>query len=118
MGPVLKRLPIVVDDCGDIDVFQTLEDAESYVEVVDIVNGTAVAFDSEGRLLKGHEERNGLISRGLKLELAEAEPLHAADLRGRLIRCLGTLGEPVVSLEADSLEGLIGRALRIMGPRK
>jgi hypothetical protein len=78
-----------------------------------------VAYDSEGRLLRGQIVKKGLLRRGVRLEPAETEPLHAAVLRERIIGFLAKLGEPRDSLEADSLDGLIARGLRRLTlPRK
>ena len=104
--------PITVDDHGDLSIFEAVEDAENYVEPIDVTSGDLVAYDSEGRLLRGRVVKKGFLRRGVKLEPAETEPLHAAVLRERVIGFLAKLGEPRDSLEADSLEGLIARGLR------
>jgi hypothetical protein len=104
--------PITIDDHGDISIFEAIEDAESYVEPIDVSSGELVAYDSEGRLLRGEIVKKGFLRRGVRFEAAESEPLHAAVLRKRIIEFLAKLGEPRDELEADSLDGLIARGLR------
>ena len=43
--------PIIVDESGDTDVFETIEYAERYLEPIDVEEERFVAFDSTGRLL-------------------------------------------------------------------
>jgi hypothetical protein len=110
--------PITIDDHGDISIFEAVEDAESYVEPIDVTSGDLVAYDSEGRLLRGQVVKRGFLRRGVRLEPAEIEPFHAATLREVLIGFLVKLGEPRDLLEGKSLDGLIASGLRRLDPAK
>ncbi len=43
--------PIIVDESGSIDIFETVEDAENYLEVQDIENGIYIIYDRNGTIL-------------------------------------------------------------------
>jgi hypothetical protein len=49
---ILMKLPIIVSENGDINIFSSCEDACSYLEPVDVQNGEYVVFDADGFLLK------------------------------------------------------------------
>jgi hypothetical protein len=110
--------PITIDDHGDISLFEAVEDAERYVEPIDVTSNDLVAYDSEGRLLRGRIVKRGFLNlgRAVRLEPAENEPLHAPVLRERLIGFLIKLGEPRDPLEAASLDALIARGLSLLAP--
>jgi hypothetical protein len=110
--------PITIDDHGDINIFETIEEAEKYVEPIDARRGDFVAYDSEGRLLRSQIVKRGLLGPRVKLEPTETVPKHASALRARLIGFLSKLGESRPLLEADSLDGLITRTIRLLAPHK
>ena len=111
--------PITIDDHGDLDIFKTVEDAEKNVEPYEVRSGDLVAYDSEGRLLRGRIVKTWLfgLGRGVKLELAEDVPHHALALRQSLIEFLVELGEPGDVLETESLPELIARGITRLRPR-
>ncbi|POZ50889.1 hypothetical protein [Methylovulum psychrotolerans] len=43
----MKR-PIIISGHGDILVFRTVEEACSYIELIDVKNGEYIAFDADG----------------------------------------------------------------------
>jgi hypothetical protein len=45
------KLPIILYDNGDVNVFHAVQDAENYIESPDVLDGTYEAYDSEGRRL-------------------------------------------------------------------
>lgn len=79
--------PIIVDESGATDVFESIEYAERYLEPVDVEDNRYVAFDSTGRLLR-------LIATfpGVTIEAAEEAPNHAEVVRELLIRFLKNCG--------------------------
>ena len=111
--------PITIDDHGDLSIFERLEDAEKYVEPIDVSSGDLVAYDSEGRLLRGRIVKTRLFGwgGGVKFELAEDVPQHALALRQSLIEFLVELGEPGDVLETESLPDLIARGITRFTPR-
>ncbi len=44
--------PIIVCDMTDIDLFKTVQDAENYLEPIDIVKQRNEIFDSNGKILR------------------------------------------------------------------
>ncbi len=46
------KAPIVVYDHGDVSIFESAEDAENYLEPIDVEREEYVAYDSEGYLLR------------------------------------------------------------------
>lgn len=45
------KTPITVDENGDISVFATVDDAEVYMEPIDVERGEYIVTDAEGRQL-------------------------------------------------------------------
>ena len=93
--------PVIVDETGDIDVFESVEAAEIYLEPIDVENDRFVAFDSVGRLL-----RLLPTTPRVTIESAEEFPNHAGRLRELLIQFLKDCGstDPDVSkLEVPEL---------------
>jgi hypothetical protein len=88
VGPAnAAKPPIIADNRGDLCVFETIAQAESHMEPVDVRNGEYVVFDSEGRLLVPVVASNGNRERTV-LKSAESTPTHAKTLRDALIRFL------------------------------
>ena len=48
--------PFIVDDSGDLSIFETLEEAERYLEPNDVEPGKCLAYDSEGCCFEGFDE--------------------------------------------------------------
>ncbi len=98
--------PIIVDEQGTATVFESVEDAERYLEPIDVRNGEYVAYDSEGRLL-----RLLPTSPRITIENADLEPHHANEVRELLVRLLSYTGVPVEILRSESLQELVARSL-------
>jgi hypothetical protein len=45
------KLPIIVNDHGDVSIYRSLEDVERALEVIDVRNGEYSAYDADGRPL-------------------------------------------------------------------
>ena len=72
--------PIIINENGDLLFFETVQDAERYVEAIDVLNNEYVAYDSIGHLLE--------LSVQLKKEYdvvaiscIEQEPRHVYELQ-------------------------------------
>jgi hypothetical protein len=101
------KLPIIIDESGDILVFDSLESAERHLEPIDILNGEFVGYDAEGRLL--NIVPNGFIA---KISLAELEPTHADNLE-KVLRDLFLDVDPSPEWVINaSLEELIQKVLK------
>ncbi len=46
------KLPIIVDEHGDINVYKTAEELEQALEAIDVKNDEYIAYDANGCLLK------------------------------------------------------------------
>jgi len=92
--------PIIVDERGDLDFFRSVEDAERYLEPIDIKNQEFDIFDATGRRLMGRViEKKRRLFGGLWKPTFEAVSLQPTDLfepnelGRRLVRFLLKLGE-------------------------
>ena len=111
----MVRPPIIVNEHGDIHVFPSVEEAETYLEPVDVRNNEYVAYDSEGRrLILSVRSRPrtflfGLLTSNVEtvaIGCEEEQPQHAEELRIVLAGSLQRRGHP-----ADVVQGLSLRAL-------
>jgi len=91
------RYILAIDN--DVDFYSTKERAENAMEAIDVENNEYRGFDSEGRLLRIYPSGN--IGR---IELAEQQPHHAAELRELLQRYLSLLERPT---DTDDLHLLL-----------
>lgn len=100
------KAPIIVDENGSVDAFQTVESAERYLEAIDIKNEEYQIYDSEGRLLKGEfSDLWGPVT----LRAVEDEPSHQAELIEALRQSLEHRGEDPNWLAQASLGELVER---------
>jgi hypothetical protein len=98
--------PIIINEHGSVFLFQSVEDAEMYLEAVDVENNEYVAYDSEGRLLRlvpkpPHE---------VIIRSAEQEPGHSDELHATLFKFLLYEGAPADRLRQASLRELVEKA--------
>jgi len=106
------KTPIIANNRGDVCVFETIENAEKYIEPIDIKNNSWIIYDSEGRLLEALVIRRSIFFRRVVLKACEQEPTHANDLRNLLIRFLSRAGESTEVIKTCSLPQLTEKALR------
>ena len=117
------KLPIIVDDHGDISLFQSAEDACAYLEPVDVKNNEYVAYDAAGMVLElrvGAREGRALfglinVSREyVFIKPSEPHRNHREQLE-RALRCfLVKLDVPQRELQHVSLEGLLSRVQKLI----
>jgi hypothetical protein len=107
MERVPIKPPIVVTEGGDTDVFESIRDAELYLEPIDVGDGKLVAYDSEGRLLRliPSEPR-------ITIECEEWEPQHAHEVHETLMEFLRSVGLPEEQLTGKSLHELVSASLK------
>lgn len=104
--------PIIVDNRGDVLIFDSVGKAERYLEPIDIRNQEYVIYDSEGHRLAGVVEKHFLAER-VKLLPASETGMAADELRRVLIGFLEQVGSRQERpLAESSLEGLLKEALR------
>lgn len=109
------RTPIFIDNNGDISVFTSVQDAENWIEPIDVLNSEYEAFDSDGRSLvlavNKQQGFSSLVQEIVQISLAETEPNHAEELRQRLRRFLSAAEGRDFPPDA-SLSQLVNSALR------
>jgi hypothetical protein len=118
MGSLVISWPILVDNCGDVMFFRSLEGAQSYLEPIDVKNGEHVAYDREGRLLELGVERvpsRSWLGRPtwrerVVVDCAERDPAHVGELRQALTRYLGHLDSSSLD-ETLTMSQLMERAI-------
>ena len=108
--------PIIIDDHGDISVFESVERAERYLEPDDAETDPINIFDADGRLLVQRviKKRRPWLGhvRVVELQSSEGEPQHQRQLRNTLIKFLSFLEEePEESYDSWSLSELIQKGL-------
>ena len=99
--------PIVIDESSDIDVFDSVAHAESYLEPIDVKNNLFVAYDSEGKLLRPLP-----TSPTITIDSAESEPNHLNELREVLIKFITQMSIPVEQLRKSTTQELVQKALQ------
>jgi len=114
--------PIILYGDGWPGFFRSIEDAERYVEPIDVRNQEYVAYDSEGRRLELRVEEEvvtgwlGLrktIRERVRIAQAEEVPTYAEELKSILRVSVQKLG---VSLESlHSLQDLVAASTQRMG---
>jgi hypothetical protein len=108
--------PPIFVRADDLHIFDSVEEAESWMEPVDVEPGE-VAYDAEGRLfhvvVRGVVKESGfsIDQSGARVELVrvEAQPGHAEDLRRVLVEWLGRV-EQGADLNGASLAAMVERA--------
>jgi hypothetical protein len=116
------RLPIIICESQDVDVFETVESAELKLEPIDVLNGEYVGYDAEGRLLSlevREEERSILfgLTKGpvevTRIFCHEQEPLHQKELYEFLVSFFKWIDKPLSSKE--TLEELVKKVINECG---
>lgn len=64
----VMRLPILAFCDGDLEVFESIEDAESYIEPIDVRAGSWIAFDSDAIPLPIRVEKRKTVVPFLNVE--------------------------------------------------
>ncbi len=99
--------PIIVDNKGDVSIFDSVEKAERYLEPIDIRNDEYVIYDREGRLLRGAIVKHFLAER-VKLEPASEPGSAMSRLHDVLVDFLARVGARTEKpLDQCSLEELL-----------
>lgn len=104
------KAPIIVDDEGDVLVFDSVKKAERYLEPIDFRHGGSPIYDSEGRLLKVTIRTHRFVER-VFLSEDDHTPEHRERLRRVLMAFLRRVSRSEGSYENDTLSELVQRAL-------
>jgi len=106
MSSTLIHPPIIVSEGGDVDVFESIEDAEKYLEPIDVKAGRFKAFDCEGRSLLLHP-----TTPRVSIDAEEETPTHEEELTLLLRRFLRQVGTTDAQLESASLAELVEKSV-------
>jgi hypothetical protein len=118
------RPPIIAAADGDVDIFESVEEAERYFELPSVVDRPLVAYDCEGRLLEigpSAQDRKLLGIRfrtwepRAKITMVEVEPSHQRELAELLRDFLVRLGASPESLRDTALADLLAVAVERLG---
>ena len=74
------RLPIIADYSGDVAMFETVDEAERYIEHYDVEAGNVRCFDAEGSLLP-----LTVIGKPPAVRISAGQPGDAADELRRVL---------------------------------
>jgi hypothetical protein len=114
--------PVIANEHGDVSFFRSLEDAERYLEPIDVAQGEYVMYDGSGRRLAPGVVRRkkgrlgGLL--GVTREevcITETGVDAEAELRETLLGFLHRTSQMRESLELQPLDDLVRRAVAIAG---
>ena len=100
------KVPIIIDNCGDVLVFSSVAAASSYMEAVDVLNAEYVGYDCDGRLLDISVAEQSRVT----ISIAEDEPSHCDALRKTLVDFLTYMKVSKDWLSAANLEELVTEA--------
>ncbi len=108
---------IVIEQGGNIEIFQTVREAEIYLEPIDVENNEYVIYDSEGRLLTAtvvteHQYLFGLPFikipvKFVRIQCHEPEPKYKEGLHCALFEFAKRLGMNVNTIKSLHLKDLI-----------
>ncbi len=99
------KTPIIVDNFGELLIFDTVDRAERALEPIDVLEGEYIVYDSEGRLLRALAPND--YDR-ISIKEAENTPQRQKQLRNALIAFLSRLpGEDSEQIVHSSLEELV-----------
>lgn len=97
--------PIIISESGDIDLFETVEDAENKLEAEDVLDGLFVGFDCKGRRLTLTVEKKtskwffGVFDceiNRVKISCQDQGIFYESELKQLLINYFRDTGEPYV----------------------
>jgi hypothetical protein len=108
------KLPIIVDNKGDVLIFDSVRQAERYLEPVDVRGGEYVVYDAQGRVLEPEIYRH-LLAERVQLQTESESDEGKEQLRETLIRFLSKVGQYQEStIQSNSVEELIRLARRVL----
>ena len=98
--------PIIVSNNGDVEIFESVDAAQNYLEVADVLDEQYIAYDSKGRILS-------LLVRDGKVfvQSDESQRRDADELRRILIRYLTGVRMPAEWLNQATLEQLVEKRM-------
>ena len=99
------KLPIIINESGDITLYTSVADAEINLEPIDVKDCIYSGYDAEGRLLKIE-----LIGNKVSIKIAESKPSQKRELEELLRRALTIVGRNINEIELGDLNSLIEKS--------
>lgn len=118
------RLPIIVNEHGDVSIYRSVEQAECALEAIDVQNGEYVAYDAQGRPLVLSvvvEEKSGLfglLSRRIENVRMTEDPTAEADeagLRALLVQFLDRADISLSDVKDEDLSSFVNTLVEKVG---
>lgn len=118
------RLPIIVNEHGDISIYRSVEQAERDLEAIDVQNGEYVAYDAQGQPLVLSvvvEEKAGplgLFPRHIENVRMTEDPTAKADeagLRALLVQFLDRAGISLNDVRDEELSSFVNALVEKIG---
>ena len=105
------KLPILIDEHGDITAFESVEHAEASLEAIDVHNEEYVAYDSDGKLL------NVRVGPADRISISEISPSVDAQkgLKQALLNVLARHAPAHNELEHRELSEAVAVFVKIFG---
>jgi hypothetical protein len=105
--------PIIINEGGSVDIFETVEDAVRYIEPYDAHDPLSKTYDSEGRLLclsLTGSDKDPIYTRKVVIQDSEDKTIYTAELHNILTKFLLSVKE--AQCTKASLNELIQEALK------
>lgn len=118
------RLPIIVNEHGDVSIYRSVEQAERALEAIDVQNGEYVAYDAQGRPLVLSvvvEEKAGpfgLFPRRIENVRLTEDPTAEADeagLRALLVQFLDRAGISPNDVKDEDISSFVNAMVEKIG---
>lgn len=101
------KTPLIISNFGDVLIFDSVSQAESYLEPIDVLNNEYTGYDSLGRLLRISIQSKNRVY----IELEEQQPTRMEDLSRVLKEYLIKVGVPTAWIETAQLSELVEKGL-------
>ncbi len=114
--------PIIITEHGDVSIFESPDDAQMYLEPIDVENGEYQAYDKDGHILNlrviGVDRPSffGMIrTKRIKVEEASDKKEHPDELKRILLNFFKDTSIYDQSDESQPLNKLIDKAVNAFG---
>jgi len=97
------KMPIIINENGDVNIYWSLADAETQIEAIDIKNAEYIAYDGLGRLLS----LEVITPQVIRIKLDEYEPTHVDEAVDSLRNFVGIRFKKDADINTLSLTDLL-----------
>ena len=94
------KLPLIIDEHGDVNIYNSIKSAELYLEAIDVKNNEYIAYDANGLLLNLKViAQNETLVESVKIEEGElSKPEHLKNVLINFLEALNTSVPPNIEL--------------------